>query len=1678
MAKSRVGLCAACGEIFDATQRCPKCGAAFAKTTADIEAWETKRIVRRVDAWKSEGLIDARVAERIVQRIEKGSPLDAEAPEAAAPTQDDVAKERAHPVEQGADALIGGVSGFWREAGARYAAMVGAIDAKGAHVEHEAAPISSRRADEGIDAGRAVFARGQGVITPGIESLGELDADEAPGVTKPLGALQVFWFIGTLLVLSGSLMGVREAWRTLEGAWRPLAIAGALFGYHAAFVVLARFLARRSAVTGRVLGGIAAGLLPVVMVAAAVARGMSPDLGFVAGAALIVASTISLVFTGPVFAKGAGLGLAAGLVPSFAVELLLGGPNVSEGQRLEWPLLTLVPVFAAAILSRGASSAAGQSRGAAAVAASVYGAISVGIFAFFGGPGQPVIDVSTFGAPALGAIAWTTGMGTAIWLATRSAGEPRGLVALVPRATSVLSIVALALVLGAALAGTVAAFSVTRSFLLTTDAFAWIPTIAASVAVLLLCYEASHRPSAIHLAVPLGFVAVALGVHVWFGSEPPFSIAMTAVVPGALFVFAPFTKAPRRVLVGWATVTSLGVTLMTLISEYARQNSLGLAGIAPCMVTVTVASGLALAAHFGGRPTRPFPHYIGALLALVAVLAYFAASQPEPFLHWLCFGLIALAIVYGVLALPYGWLAARTDARPFDDISLLSAICLAWLSILFVPAVPTMPAVRSDFHNALFQAIPALAAVAILMLRSMRDESLVLTLHAGLAFAAAVDIVAGQDAPPAFFAGLVALVLLIPAALRAPKPEGSSNFGRSVFGFIPLPFGARGRTLLDGFALAGLLLAFRSVSGAILWILSIADGEIDTNRPFVLFGLFAVIAVAFHAFSTRALNVIGARGNVVTLGLMGLVIVCTALANRIGRPLPPAIVARNLTIVAIVVWIVARLLVRFGPRLSRALERPSHGDRYHYVAHAGVVALALLLSIDAYVVGVPLISRALAIVPPLFLLGSAIAFFLLYRSSKWAPFVHAAFASVLGFSALVGAQRAILGPDLTPLVPPGSRWVLSAVADRARFGWMEPTLFLLPNDSEVLQRIRALVGASLFVLACAGLLVALTRSAAVNQFVTGRLLDASDEADAKEVKTAIEVWAGIGAVLLALQLTTWPAMLPSLVLVAAGALAVLARSVLLRTALPAIGASLLVHAAAHMGQAIPNWGGPSMAVLSLCAIVWGIHLSRRRNYDVNVLMGTQAIALSLAGVSVAYSLAVGSPASQSDAGVMLLVNALSALDGSWAQSFSLAVSLSIIAVGTSLGAWSYRSGLATISSVVPPLVLAAAAICGASALVYTTPTDLFPRIVTRDGALAGAFIAIAMLAAHAAAVGLSIRKHEHARQGTVVGRDIALVMGVCILMLYVLSPEPGGLSPSKWGLVAIVLPLVVCIDSIARFGTARHVYLAQSLVVAMYAFLTQSMDLRPEVDALLGLAYGFTLLGVAVVARRKKLTTVADATRRFVMILPVFVALFTMEDSTNTAALFALGSSFLYGTIAVAERSRIFGSLAAIACNVALVVFALAQGLDGIEVYVGPLGLLVMALAQIFASKLDPAVRTALRVVGGVLLYVPSGLKLALRLGAAEEPTYSVIFGVVCLLGVGVGVVLRVRAYLALATLALTLDVVANLVHAGLRDHRLGFVLLSVSGLLILGLMIAITLFKDRAWALVARFRGRLRGWE
>ena len=189
-------------------------------------------------------MIDELTAERLRARVERDGVATAKADAPTTP--------RETAVERGAEVVASGAGELYAEMAGRWKRLAKAIDEdtpkqeEGESLQHD---------DRTLEAGRAIFARdgGGAVVGAGVEALAALDEDDdaeaQPGENKPFGALQVFWFIGTLLVLAGSVMGVREAWRTLEGVWRPVVIAGAFFVYHVLFVGLARLLVRRSVVT-------------------------------------------------------------------------------------------------------------------------------------------------------------------------------------------------------------------------------------------------------------------------------------------------------------------------------------------------------------------------------------------------------------------------------------------------------------------------------------------------------------------------------------------------------------------------------------------------------------------------------------------------------------------------------------------------------------------------------------------------------------------------------------------------------------------------------------------------------------------------------------------------------------------------------------------------------------------------------------------------------------------------------------------------------------------------------------------------------------------------------------------------------------------------------------------------------------------------------------------------------------------------------------------------------------------------------------------------------------------------------------------------------------------------------------------------------------------------------------
>ncbi len=246
-------ICPSCAEFRtgDVGATCPTCGVALVPTTEPfLEELVRARLMRRIDGWRSRGIIAARTADILRASLEE-PPVAA----AAKPPADS-----ASALEQWADEVAGSAQRLaaWRPGWG--AAFFHSLE-EAARAEREAAARHGprgRSADSGEDdlglalgSGSAMLSQG-GALGGGLDAMVALDAPG--GASGREGSLKlheyVWWFLGALLVLGGSIMGVREAWRALGGVPRQLIVTGALFVYHAGFIGLGVFLSRRRSLQG------------------------------------------------------------------------------------------------------------------------------------------------------------------------------------------------------------------------------------------------------------------------------------------------------------------------------------------------------------------------------------------------------------------------------------------------------------------------------------------------------------------------------------------------------------------------------------------------------------------------------------------------------------------------------------------------------------------------------------------------------------------------------------------------------------------------------------------------------------------------------------------------------------------------------------------------------------------------------------------------------------------------------------------------------------------------------------------------------------------------------------------------------------------------------------------------------------------------------------------------------------------------------------------------------------------------------------------------------------------------------------------------------------------------------------------------------------------------------------
>jgi hypothetical protein len=192
----------------------------------------------------------------------------------------------------------------------------------------------------------------------------------------------------------------------------------------------------------------------------------------------------------------------------------------------------------------------------------------------------------------------------------------------------------------------------------------------------------------------------------------------------------------------------------------------------------------------------------------------------------------------------------------------------------------------------------------------------------------------------------------------------------------------------------------------------------------------------------------------------------------------------------------------------------------------------------------------------------------------------------------------------------------------------------------------------------------------------------------------------------------------------------------------------------------------------------------------------------------------------------------------------------------------------------------------------------------------------------------------------------------------------------------------------------------------------------------------------------------------------------------------AVFSSFLYASLGFTSSNKIYTVLSAISANLAVFTLVDASNVQGFEIYLAPIGLFTILLGHIYRENLNDKTKQTIRIAGGLLLYLPAAFKICFEIGRASDPLYALIFGMLCIFGIIIGMLLEIRSYVYFGTIFFTLNLIVNILQSGFRDQRLGFIYLSLAGLTIIFALIFFTLKRELILGFLFKLQAKLNKWE
>ncbi len=305
-----------------------------------------------------------------------------------------------------------------------------------------------------------------------------------------------------------------------------------------------------------------------------------------------------------------------------------------------------------------------------------------------------------------------------------------------------------------------------------------------------------------------------------------------------------------------------------------------------------------------------------------------------------------------------------------------------------------------------------------------------------------------------------------------------------------------------------------------------------------------------------------------------------------------------------------------------------------------------------------------------------------------------------------------------------------------------------------------------------------------------------------------------------------------------------------------------------------------------------------------------------------------------------------------------------------------------------------------------------------------------------------------------------------------------GLLVSGGGAACALATVAACavLCGVLALQRASTAYAPLPLLVGYVAVRLQSGAQLGQLDVLVALVSGVVFGGLHLWASRSLKGAHWRAPALFwSFAFPLCALLVAPWNAPEALAPLLMGYAAHFTALSRLSAARRWGaSLGVAAFNGALLCAWLALGRGEPQFFAIPAGLSLIWLVHAFREELGALAQARLRAAAITLTYVAA----AWRPLMFEEPRAMLVCVALCVVGVAVGIALRIRSYVYLGAAFLVTTVLANLVRYGVRDHRLGALFLSALGVAIVTFMVVLSARRAQLLERYRRVRDLLEQWE